>query len=410
MPSSCRVSILQGVLEVSHRMPLMFPQLKVSSSRMSSEELEASKPVAVPAPVNPRVPSVPLAIKFFLTGVVFPISCLIHTYCGLNANVEQPWQSDSPSVYIGLLLDFPSNLAFLPLMLLSMFCITIWAFYPASSRYAPIRLGNYLGLGLCIQVFVMIVMVTGPFTLIAAVIVGPSLTAVTHSLKWVARHYRRFTIRHLLIVTTVVAFLSLFMRQASGVLLPLAFVDFTIVVSAPTLALITYCRSTMSLLNTPSESHSNYANVTNAGALMAAIFVWIASWKVALALMMDEYAKLPTANPNCYVSSAAARGHASLVRSEVVCDKSDLPVYANQQMRRLKFLELALKCGCPIFHRFIRLGYDFVGPPLARAFAIHPLLADAAYLFLMPLEFAAELLRLSLGFPSIVIDRLYRAN
>jgi len=36
---------------------------------MSSEEFEGSQPVAVPTPLNPRVPSVPLAIKFFLTGV-----------------------------------------------------------------------------------------------------------------------------------------------------------------------------------------------------------------------------------------------------------------------------------------------------------------------------------------------------
>ena len=215
---------------------------------MCTVESESSNLVARVPPVNPRVPSVPLAIKFFLTGVVFPISCLIHSCCGLTANVDQPWQSGNPSVYIGLLLACPSILAFLPLMLFSMACITIWAFHPTSRRYALIRCGNYLGLGLCIQVFGMIVMLTGPITLIAAIIVGPTVTTVVQSLK----------------------------------------------------------------------------------------------------------------------------------------------------------------CGCPVFHRFIRLRYDFVGPPLARAFAIHPLLADVAYLLLMPIEFAAELLRLTLRFPSIKIDSLYK--
>ena len=372
---------------------------------MCSEESESSNLVALVPPVNPRVPSVPLAIKFFLTGVVFPISCLIHSCCGLSANVDQPWQSGNPNVYIGLLLACPSILAFLPLMLFSMACITIWAFHPTTRRYALIRCGNYLGFGLCIQVFVMIVMVTGPITLIAAIIVGPSLAAAVQSLKWVASHYRRFTIRHLLIVTTFVAFLSLFLRQGMGVLLTLALMDFAIVASAPTLALITYCRSTSSLLNESSGIQSIH---TITIALSASILVWITSWKIALGLMMDEYAKLPTTNPNCYVSSAAACGHASVVRSEVVYDESGTVMYVNQQMRRLKFMELALKCGCPVFHRIIRLGYDFVGPPLARAFAIHPLLADVAYLLLMPIEFAAELLRLTLRFPSIKIDSLYR--
>jgi hypothetical protein len=38
----------------------------------------------------------------------------------------------------------------------------------------------------------------------------------------------------------------------------LALVDFAIVASAPTLALITYCRSTSLLLNESSEIHSIY--------------------------------------------------------------------------------------------------------------------------------------------------------
>ncbi len=102
------------------------------------------------------------------------------------------------------------------------------------------------------------------------------------------------------------------------------------------------------------------------------------------------------------------RGHASIVRSEVVYDESGAAAYVNQQMRRLKFLELALKCGCPVVHRIFRRVYDFVGPPLARLFRIHPSLADAAYLLLMPIEFVAEFLRFSLRLPSIKIGSLYK--
>ena len=161
---------------------------------MNSGETEVSIRVEGISPANPRVPSVPLSINFFLAGVIFPISCLIHSYCGLNANLDIPWQSGEPVVYIGLLLACPSILAFLPMMLFSMACITIWVFNPSSSHFWLIRYGNYLGLVLCIQVFVMIVFVTGPITLFAAIIVGPAMTLILYSLKSVANHYRRFTI------------------------------------------------------------------------------------------------------------------------------------------------------------------------------------------------------------------------
>lgn len=130
-------------------------------------------------------------------------------------------------------------------------------------------------------------------------------------------------------------------------------------------------------------------------------------WRTSLNLMMEEYAKLPTTNPNCYVSSAAANGHPDFVRSRAVrCSQGNI-VLINQQMRRVKFLELALMCFSPYLHRWVRKTYDRIGPTLARILCSHPLLADIAFVLLVPFEGLAELIRLALGIPNKAIARMY---
>ncbi|MEZ6109626.1 MAG: hypothetical protein R3C99_01030 [Pirellulaceae bacterium] len=42
-------------------------------------------------------------------------------------------------------------------------------------------------------------------------------------------------------------------------------------------------------------------------AIISLAAAWIAGWKVAVDLMLVEYSKLPTTDPNCYVSRRGSR-------------------------------------------------------------------------------------------------------
>ena len=143
------------------------------------------------------------------------------------------------------------------------------------------------------------------------------------------------------------------------------------------------------------------------------LLAYAASWKYSLDAMLAEYAKLPTVEPKCYVSAAAAHGHAQFVgvaqfrELDAVCDlHSAYPV--NMQMCRLKFLEFALAAALPGVHRAVRRAYNACGPRAAAACRSNVWLADASYLALKPLEVVAELLRIVARVPLRELTRLYR--
>jgi hypothetical protein len=123
------------------------------------------------------------------------------------------------------------------------------------------------------------------------------------------------------------------------------------------------------------------------------VTTWLAAymgcWRLSVILMLREYATLPTEAPDCYVCTAASRGHRWLVRAEEHFGTSGEVHRVNDQMRRLKCAELVLKQSAPSVHRACRAIYDRVGPPMA-ATLVHPLLADVAYLSLKPAEWAAR--------------------
>jgi hypothetical protein len=119
--------------------------------------------------------------------------------------------------------------------------------------------------------------------------------------------------------------------------------------------------------------------------------LWLASFAAALAVALVEasrlYRELPEHPPgDCYVATAAARGHPRLVRSWVAGGRR-----VNAQLIRLKALELALARTAPRLHAAARAIYDRAGPALAARIR-HPLAADLAYLSLKPAEWTARAL------------------
>lgn len=100
---------------------------------------------------------------------------------------------------------------------------------------------------------------------------------------------------------------------------------------------------------------------------------------------LNRYNELPP-SPDCYVATAAASGHQQFVGSSR--GHNDLPV--NRQLQTFKAGEIVVRSVAPRTHEATRRVYDRVGPPAARLLRRHQLLADAAYLTLLPAQIVVQ--------------------
>jgi hypothetical protein len=109
---------------------------------------------------------------------------------------------------------------------------------------------------------------------------------------------------------------------------------------------------------------------------------WLAAYGAAFAYAFFQasrlYRELPEHRSDCYVATAAARGHRRLVGP-----------WPSPQLLWLKRGELVLAQLAPRVHRRLRRVYDRAGPPFAQKLR-HPLAADLAYLSLKPAEWAVR--------------------
>ena len=123
------------------------------------------------------------------------------------------------------------------------------------------------------------------------------------------------------------------------------------------------------------------------------LLAWLASyglaWRFSVLKAIEVYHSLPPQPPDCYIATAAARGHKSLVRAQPVTLPTGL-LWVNPQLQTLKCAELVLVALLPRLHRPLRKMYDLVGKALAGCL-ISPYLSDLAYLGLKPVEWLAWL-------------------
>jgi len=132
------------------------------------------------------------------------------------------------------------------------------------------------------------------------------------------------------------------------------------------------------------------------------------AWKLSIYSAMKYYETLPTEPPDCYIATAAAKGHRRVVGSEDVALKDGRVVRINRQMRYLKCGEIMLGVAAPGVHRFCRGVYNLAGPVLAKAF-VWAIAADAAYLALKPAEWGTRaVLKMTLGDCDDVVRGIYR--
>jgi len=133
---------------------------------------------------------------------------------------------------------------------------------------------------------------------------------------------------------------------------------------------------------------------------------YLAAWRFAVYSALEAYAALPVEPPSagCYVATAAACGHSSLVGSRERRTASGKTFRTSEQLAWLKCGEIVLQTTAPQVHAALRRIYNRVGPPLAHRLH-NRWQADAAYLALKPVEWTV---RVSLSIAAPEARRLVR--
>jgi len=321
-----------------------------------------------------------------LLGIVLPSICFLIAYAS-GTPLDADWQDGSLKTYAALMLTGSAIGPFMPLLVGSMIGMGLLIWRPTHfARNVWARFSIYSGVLLAAQYCAIIGAGFGENGAGAAAYFGFSLVAI--AVLWtfgiisiVCLRSSRPNLRGTyLAITLLLALLSLVYFPAH-LFLPLIF-------STPW-ALAAYTHMSVRLIFHGPGPRWRFSLARCLG-VMTWLGVWFAAWRLSVMLMLEEYMQLPTQPPhNCYVATAAAKGHARFVGAtqEPGCDGQ--PVRVNAQLRFLKAAELMLLCATPQLHRLIRKLYDAVGPRIAARLS-HPLLADVAYLSLKPAEWMAQ--------------------
>jgi len=113
---------------------------------------------------------------------------------------------------------------------------------------------------------------------------------------------------------------------------------------------------------------------------------WLAGWYWS----RYTYASLPNQPPGCFVVTAAARGHESIVGPFFEINHGDGVRRANQQLITLWQFEALWRMRAPLSHALFRRAYNRLGPALAGRIT-SPGMADLAHLAIKPVELLAAL-------------------
>ena len=357
-----------------------------------------------------------LRVKFFLTGIIYPTCCLMAIAGGLTPYLGGDlWQDGDTDTYLALLLSAPAFCVFIPIILFSMIGLGVWCFRPNSYQNYWVRFSIFTGLVLTSTFNALLWYITFFLSPIMGTIFMVGQAGVIWLGGLLLPRKLRFTIAHVLILTTVLAVMLAVCVRVPNIgaefILPFAASFFFMSCGAPFMAMVTFFRVAVAVnclystrgLTEPSQFRPpNY--IAAIGSSVAWLATWGVSWKLAIDLMLIEYAKLPTSPPlDCFVSQAAACGHPSLVGSA----HNVANQVVSTQMARCKMLELVLGAVCPRLHRIARALYNKVGPPAAAVCRSNIWLADLAYLLLKPVELLAIAAQMLLRITNSQVFGLY---
>jgi hypothetical protein len=334
---------------------------------------------------------------YALIVIVLPILCFSLSFFWSDI-LKPEWQSGEFSDYAMLMILPGATIFFFPFMAYAIVSIVLLQVAP--ERFAKrfiIRFGIHTGTILALQYAIF----TASFTFT----IGLGFAAILFFIKWLLGKIKsRF-------IATGIVFL-LFILAGIGAMLwmhisipQLSFIGLIAILSAsPILCLAITVVTSFKLL----KFYKTGAFTFGQG---IGLLVWLGSyglaWRFSVLKAIEVYKSLPPQPPSCYIATAAARGHKSIVRSQPVVLQSGL-LWVNLQLQYLKCAELALQALAPKLHHCLRKMYDFVGKAMAGKLK-NPSLADLAYLTLKPLEWLTRLvLKVLIPEIDLVARELYR--
>jgi hypothetical protein len=300
-------------------------------------------------------------------------------FWGVDA-LKPEWQDGKFVSYLVLLLFPEASLPFLVLLAYSVICYLCLISAPAYfSKFFPVRLGIYTGVLLALQysVILLIWSFASSVYFVLPIWVIPFVLIFLYRLalkRWPSEKINRFLWILVLVGITISAIWdweNVFFIILIGLLIAAPFWSFLIALRA---AVWLY-----------RNFETRYTLPHGLG-----VFAWlagyVAAWRFDILKMYELYAALPPQPPpDCYIATAAARGHPRFVRSQLVERDGGFSLHVNSQLQILKCAELALMAINPRVHRASRRIYDVVGRVLARGIQ-NQYFADFAYLLLKPWE------------------------
>lgn len=361
---------------------------------------------AVPGPALEKEPSVSLPFPSDPSGrMIYGIYVVLLpavAFWGMGAS-KPLWQSGQFSDYLALFLTPEASWLFILLLIYSIICYLLLLYSPdLFSKSFFIRLGIYTGTLLALQYSVLAGLYFlgsfGPYFILAWIF--PIVLQAVY--RWAIRKWDPKNVVALFILIFVGAFLVSLLVRPSGE--PIMFLIMAFIMSAPFWSLLIAGNAAL-------WSFRNYEtkfSLPRGFGLTAWLAAYALAWRFDILKMYELYAALPKQPPDCYIATAAARGHVRVVRAWTIQRADGKSMQVNRQLQRLKCAELALMATQPRLHRLLRQLYDVVGRYLARRIQ-NPFVADVAYLLLKPCEWTAGIfLKIIVPESESISKKMYR--
>ena len=316
--------------------------------------------------------------------------------------LKPEWQNGDIGSYIILLLFPQASVWFFPLLAYSIICYLV--LLSAPTRFPQsfiVRFGIYTGvlLALHYSIVALIYALDSYVYLLILVWIFPLVCVPLY--RWAVSKWTADKVNIVLFLLTVgILLIGILISRSSLPILGLVILT----MAAPFWSFLLALRAAIWLY----KNYETRLTLARGFGLTTWLAVYAAAWRFDILKMYELYAALPSQPPpNCYIATAAARGHSQFVGSRTVHRADGKSVQVNRQLQVLKCAELALLAIFPRWHKRLRKVYDRLGKPLARRIQ-NPYLADLAYLLLKPCEWLARLV-LKMVFPNIdsISEKIY---
>jgi len=332
---------------------------------------------------------------------IYIIGLPIFSFWATNA-IKPTWQSGELSAYIVLFLLPEASLMFFLLLAYSIVCYLLLLSSPVRfSKSFEVRCGIYTGILLALQYSILILLYSLGSLMYVLLLVWTLPVVFLLLYRWIIT---RWTARKVYVVLLIfilpVALIIVWLAR----LYDLLFVVIAgVLMSGPFWSFLLAVRASIWLI----KNYETRISLPRGLQLTTWLAAYIVAWRLDILRMYDLYAALPPAPPNCYIATAAARGHPQVVHAWTVHRADGRTLRINSQLQLLKCAELALLAVSPSLHRLLRGNYDRIGKALAH-YIQNPLLADIAYVVLKPWEWMAGFaLRLIIPEIDSISKRMY---